>query len=175
MILNTRSESVTKTDFQEGICYMAPLKIRLLGSPEVIFDRQPLSFSTQKALALLIYLVVEGRLHSRERLMTLLWPERPAEKANVTLRTTLSRLRRSLKPAGDFLISEGGKVGFDFAKPNDIDLIRLATADQPEIAHDELSNILTLDRGEFLEGFTLPNAPEFDPGPRYNARPVSAS
>ncbi|HEX6384396.1 MAG TPA: AAA family ATPase [Anaerolineae bacterium] len=141
---------------------MAPLKIRLLGSPEVIFDQEPLSFSTQKALALLIYLVVEGGMHSRDRLMTLLWPERPTEKANVTLRTTLSRLRRSLKPAGDYLISEGGKVGFDFAKPNDIDLVRLATADQPEITPDALSIILTLDRGEFLEGFTLPDAPEFD-------------
>jgi DNA-binding SARP family transcriptional activator len=134
---------------------MAPLKIRLLGSPEVIFNRQPFSFSTQKALALLIYLVVEGGMHSRDKLMTLLWPERPSEKANVTLRTTLSRLRRSLKPAGEFLISEGGKLGFDFAKPNDIDLVRLATASQPEIAPDELSIILTLDRGEFLEGFTL--------------------
>lgn len=141
---------------------MTPLEIRLLGSPEVIFDQQTLSFSTKKALALLIYLVVEGGLHSRDRLMALLWPERPTEKANTTLRTTLSRLRRSLKPAGDFLISEGGKVGFDFAKPNDIDLVRLATVDQPDNAPDALSAILALDRGEFLEGFTLSDAPEFD-------------
>ncbi len=141
---------------------MEPLKIRLLGSPEVIFDQQPLSFSTQKALALLIYLVVEGGMHSRDSLMTLLWPERPSEKANVTLRTTLSRLRRSLNPAGDYLISEGGKVGFDFAKPNDIDLIQLATFDEPEITPNALRVILTLDRGEFLEGFTLSDAPEFD-------------
>lgn len=50
---------------------MAPLKIRLLGSPEVIFDGQPLSFSTQKALALLIYLLaaaVLGRTCTFERM-----------------------------------------------------------------------------------------------------------
>ncbi|MDX1438050.1 MAG: BTAD domain-containing putative transcriptional regulator, partial [Anaerolineales bacterium] len=138
------------------------MKIYLLGSPEVVFDRQPISFPTQKALALLIYLAVEGGMHGRDRLMTLLWPEREAEKANVTLRTTLSRLRKSLIPAGEFLISQGGKVGFDFSKSSDIDLARLAASAQPEIAPDELRIILTLDRGEFLEGFTLPDAPDFD-------------
>lgn len=141
---------------------MTPLKIRLLGSPEVIFDRQPLSFPTQKALALLIFLVVEGGMHSRDWLMTLLWPERPADRANVSLRATLSRLRGSLRPAGDLLISEGGKVGFDFAGPIDLDLARLAAAAQREVEPAELSTILTLDRGEFLEGFSLPDAPEFD-------------
>ena len=141
---------------------MAHLKVRLLGSPEVTFKREPITFSTQKSLALLIYLVVEGGMHSRDKLMTLLWPERPAEKANATLRTTLSRLRKSLKPAGEFLISAGGRVGFDFAKSNDIDLLRLARVAQPEIADSVLNIILTLDRGEFLEGFALSDAPEFD-------------
>jgi DNA-binding SARP family transcriptional activator len=141
---------------------MASLKIRLLGSPEVIFDRQPLAFPTQKALALLIYLVVEGGMHSRDWLMALLWPERSTEKANVTLRTTLSRLRRSLKPAGEFLISEGGKVGFDFDEVDDLDLAWLAAAARAEMPPDELSPILSLDRGEFLEGFTLSDAPGFD-------------
>lgn len=162
IIAQTRSESVTKTGLLKGICYVAPLKIRLLGSPEVLIDEQRLSFPTQKALALLIYLVVEGGMQSREKMMALLWPERPTEKANISLRTTLSRLRIALKPAGEFLISDGGKVGFDFAKPTDIDLVQLVTANQSELSPDELSNILELDRGDFLEGFSLSDAPEFD-------------
>ena len=38
---------------------MATLTVRLLGSPEITFGQQRLSFRTRKALALLIYLVIE--------------------------------------------------------------------------------------------------------------------
>jgi DNA-binding SARP family transcriptional activator len=68
---------------------MSPLIIRLLGNPEITFGGKPLSFRTRKALALLVYLTVEGGMHSREALMTLLWPETPALQASVTLRVTL--------------------------------------------------------------------------------------
>jgi DNA-binding SARP family transcriptional activator len=141
---------------------MATLTGRLLGSPEVTFGGQPLSFRTRKALALLIYLVIERGMHSREALMALLWPEIPAPKAAVTLRVTLSRLRQALLPAGDVLIATGGKVGFDFSFPFDLDLAWLSAAVRPETPTDSLTNILELDRGEFLAGFSLPDAPEFD-------------
>jgi len=141
---------------------MKPLTIRLLGIPEVSAGGQTLPFRTRKVLALLVYLVVEGGMHSRESLMALLWPESPPEKAAVTLRGTLSRLRRSLRPAGDFLVSEAGAVAFDFEKAHDLDLAWLAAAARAEMPPNELSLILSLDRGEFLEGFTLPDAPVFD-------------
>jgi DNA-binding SARP family transcriptional activator/predicted ATPase len=141
---------------------MAPLTIRLLGSPEITVDQRPLSFRTRKVLALLIFLVTERGMHRRESLMALLWPESAAEQAAVTLRVTLSRLRRSLKPAGKFLLSEAGKVGFDFEEPVDLDLDWLAMAIRPEEPANDLTNILNLDRGAFLAGFTLPDAPQFD-------------
>jgi DNA-binding SARP family transcriptional activator len=141
---------------------MATLSGRLLGSPEITFGGQPISFRTRKALALLIYLVIEGGMHSREALMALLWPEISAPKAAVTLRVTLSRLRQALQPAGDVLIAAGGKVGFDFNFPIDLDLAWLSAAVLPETPSDSLTNILDIDRGEFLTGFSLPDAPEFD-------------
>ncbi|HEX6302796.1 MAG TPA: BTAD domain-containing putative transcriptional regulator, partial [Anaerolineales bacterium] len=141
---------------------MAPLNMRLLGPPEITIDQRPLSFRTRKVLALLVYLVVEGGMVSREALMALLWPESPAENASVTLRATLSRLRKSLQAAGQFLVSEGGKVGFDGESPFDLDLDWLAVATRPESQPDDLEAILELDRGEFLAGFTLPDAPGFD-------------
>ena len=141
---------------------MEPLTIHLLGSPEVTLGRRPLSFPTRKVLALFIYLVVEGGQPSRETLMALLWPESPSEKAAVTLRGTLSRLRKALHPAGAYLFSEGGTVAFDFERAHDLDLVWLAAAARAEISSDELSPILTIDRGEFLEGFSLPDAPGFD-------------
>jgi DNA-binding SARP family transcriptional activator len=141
---------------------MALLTIRLLGNPEVTVGQQTLTFRTRKVLALLIYLVAEGGTHSRESLMTLLWPDSAAKDAAVTLRVTLSRLRKSLQPAGHFLISEAGNVGFDFEQPFDLDLAWLATAVLPETAPSELTAILDLDQGEFLAGFSLPDAPDFD-------------
>jgi len=138
------------------------LSMRLLGNPEITDGEQELSFRTRKVLALLIYLVVEGGLHSRESLMALLWPDSSAENAAVTLRGTLSRLRNSLQPAGQFILSQAGSVGFDSVGSFELDLRWLSAAVLPEAHLDDLGAILDIDRGEFLAGFNLPDAPGFD-------------
>jgi DNA-binding SARP family transcriptional activator len=138
------------------------LSMRLLGNPEITAGGQELSFRTRKVLALLIYLVVEGGMHSRESLMALFWPDSPAENATVTLRGALSRLRNSLQPAGQFILSQAGSVGFDFVGSFDLDLRWLSAAVLLEAHPDNLDAILELDRGEFLAGFNLPDAPGFD-------------
>ncbi|UCG25624.1 MAG: AAA family ATPase [Chloroflexota bacterium] len=141
---------------------MEPLTIRLLGSPEVTVGQRPLSFPTRKVLALLLYLVVEGGRPSRETLMTLLWPESAPEKAAITLRGALSRLRQALQPAGEYILTEGSSVAFDFELAHDLDLAWLAAAAREELPAEEFSPVLSLDRGEFLEGFNLPDATGFD-------------
>jgi DNA-binding SARP family transcriptional activator len=141
---------------------MASLTIRLLGIPEIRYGERALSFRTRKVLALLVYLAVERGMLGRGSLMALLWPESPAKSAAASLRVTLSRLRKALELAGDVIITEGGHVGFDFNYAIDLDLNWLATAARPETAPDELNPILALDRGGFLAGFTLPDAPGFD-------------
>ena len=94
--------------------------------------------------------------------MTLLWPETPASKASVALRVTLSRLRQALHSAGEVLITTGGQAGFDFSRPADLDLDWLSTAVLATTSPEELAPVLEIDRGEFLSGFSLPDAPEFD-------------
>ena len=141
---------------------MKALQIHLLGSPEVIYGDRPVSFRTRKVLALFIYLVVEGGMHSRESLMALLWPESEPPKAAATLRVTLTRLRRSLQPAGERLLTEAGSVGFDAGDAVELDTDWLAAAIRPETSPSELAHILERDRGEFLDGFSLPDAPAFD-------------
>ncbi len=141
---------------------LAPLTIRLLGKPTITYEGQSLTFRTRKVLALFIYLVVEGGVHSRASLMALLWPESTAESAAATLRGTLSRLRKSLQLAGEFIISEGDSVGFDYEASFDLDLVWLAAAARSDKPPNELTAILTLDRGEFLAGFSLPDTPDFD-------------
>lgn len=141
---------------------MALLTIRVLGTPEITVGGQPLSFRTRKMLALLVYLVVEGGMHSRESLMALLWPESSAKDGAVTLRGTLSRLRQALQPAGTVLFTAEGKIGFDLSTIAEMDLTWLSKAVLPETIPTDLENILEVDRGEFLDGFSLPDAPEFD-------------
>jgi DNA-binding SARP family transcriptional activator/tetratricopeptide (TPR) repeat protein len=141
---------------------MEPLTIRLLGGPEILLGQRPLSFPTRKVLALLVYLVVEGGRPSRESLVALLWPESAPKQAAVNLRSSLSRLRKALQPADDVLIAESGKVGLDPNYTLDFDLDWLAVAAQGERHSQDLSPILSIDRGEFLEGFSLPGAPAFD-------------
>lgn len=84
------------------------------------------------------------------------------EAAAATLRVTLSRLRKSLQPAGQYLISEAGNVGFNFEQPFELDLDWLAMAVLVQTASGDLKPILDFDRGEFLAGFSLPDAPDFD-------------
>jgi len=141
---------------------MESLTIRLLGIPEVRLGDQPLSFRTRKVLALLAYLAVERGMHSRESLMALLWPESPSNSAAASLRVTLSRLRQGLRQSGEVLITEAGNVGFDLNYPVDLDLDWLITSAHEDTSPDELRLIPTLDRGAFLDGFSLPDAPAFD-------------
>ena len=141
---------------------MEPLTICLLGIPEISLNNQPLSFRARKVLALMVYLIVERSMHSRESLMALLWPESSQSSAAATLRTTLSRLRKTLGPASDVLITEAGNVGLASNFFVDLDLDWLRTAAHEDTPPDELRSILSVDRGEFLEGFSLPDAPAFE-------------
>src|ERR671922_739876 len=96
---------------------MNQLSLKFLGHPEIYYGEQPLKLPTRKALALLVYLVVEGGVHSREKLVALFWPESEASLGYAALRNTLTRLRATLRQAGPPLIDQEGLLGFDFNIP----------------------------------------------------------
>ena len=145
---------------------MAHLRLSLLGSPEVWCGGQALTFSTRKALALLVYLVVEGGTHSREKLTALLWPESDAARGRGSLRTALAFLRRAFDIAPptareSYLIIEPDSLGFDFTSDFELDL-RLVTALIKAQTAISLQAAVDVYRGDFLESFSLPDAPAFD-------------
>src|SRR6266568_4184835 len=76
---------------------MAQLYFALLGPPEIRHGDTVLNFSTRKALALLIYLAVEGGSHTRRALSELFWPELDAKHGRAALRSTLLQLRQLLE------------------------------------------------------------------------------
>ena len=159
---------------------MGQLRLALLGTPHIRHAEVALTFSTRKALALLVYLAVEGGLHSREKLAALFWPDSDQPHGRAMLRYTLASLRAALgDPAGpSHLIVERDALGFDATSVVEFDLHTLqvahalarsssssAPADASGEAHRviaELEQAAALYRGEFLEGFSLGDAPDFD-------------
>jgi len=145
---------------------MAHLRLSWLGSPDVWFGQQPLTFATRKTLALLIYLTVEAGLHRREKLAALFWPESDPAHSRGALRTTLAHLRRTLDRAGPagsqaYLVVEADALGSNHRSDFELDVLTVTAALEAEQS-GLLSEAANLYRGSFLEGFTLPDTPGFD-------------
>ena len=96
---------------------MSHLSLALLGTPEVRYAGRIVKFRTRKEQALLIYLAVEGGLHSREKITALFWPDSDEPQGRTSLRRTLADLRRTLEDAGGatHLIIERDLLGFAIA------------------------------------------------------------
>src|SRR5579885_3286921 len=162
---------------------MGNLSLALLGPPEVRHADQMLLFSTRKEQALLLYLAVEGRIHSRKTLSEQFWPEGDARHGRAALRITLLHLRHLLgedtdaSPLPHLLITRD-TLGLAVTSTLDLDLHPLLEAwtaaraslhIAQTIAEEarrtllaRLQHAISLSRGEFLEGFSLRDAPAFD-------------
>src|SRR5881296_912358 len=107
---------------------MGLLRLAVLGAPEVFHDESRLTFSLRKAQALLLYLAVEGGMHSRSKLAAFLWPDSEPHAARTGLRTALTLLRSlladsdaSLSPHSH-LLSEHELLGLNPRTPLELDL-----------------------------------------------------
>ncbi len=153
-----------------------PLHLHLLGPPEVRLGEMLLTFPTRKTLALLIYLALEGGSQPREHLAALLWPESNPERSYASLRNTLGHLQTALSPAQTLYLSvTHHTLALNPDADIDLDLhtveraYTLARADRSNRVPPENSASLPLlqsaaacHRGDFLTGFSLGDAPEFD-------------
>src|SRR5512135_2973827 len=107
---------------------MSLLRVSVLGPPEIVLDGVRLAFPLRKAQALLLYLAVEGGMHSRRKLAAFLWPDSTAEVGRIALRNVLVSLRRLLveteTPASQqpYLLSERGLLGLNQEAPLELDL-----------------------------------------------------
>jgi DNA-binding SARP family transcriptional activator len=109
---------------------------------------------------LLAYLVVETGPHPREKLTAMFWPDSDPRKGRAALRYTLAALRRALGEAEASAHLRIARDSVGFAGESDFEL------DLPDL--DEVTGARSLVnaaarwRGEFLEGFSLSDAPGFD-------------
>jgi hypothetical protein len=75
---------------------MNRLTVNLLGTPTVHRNRRPVYIRRRKALALLVYLVTSQRMHGRDELAALFWPEQAQQAARGNLRRAIFSLHRLL-------------------------------------------------------------------------------
>ncbi len=141
----------------------SPLKIRLLGTPQVALDEIPVTgFVTRKAEALFYYLAATGRVHARDALATLFWPDTTDTRAKKNLRDLLFLLRQIL---GDYLIITRNTVAFAQDRPYWLDVEQLRAQMKqvtPTAGLEALHGVINLYQGEFLEGFFVREATGFE-------------
>ena len=158
---------------------MSKLVLKLLGPPDVNRDGVPIRFRSRKELAILLYLATEGGTHAREKLVELFWPRSGESRGRANLRNALSSLRKTLAGEDDdskdsYLKVERYYVSFDITGDLELDLgaVEAAESSVPGSGAPvegeryqvvtRLQGALEMHRGDFLEGFYLDDAPEFD-------------
>ncbi|MDO8752432.1 MAG: BTAD domain-containing putative transcriptional regulator, partial [Anaerolineales bacterium] len=143
---------------------MSELKIHLLGGLHITRAGAPVTdFVSNKVPALLAYLAVTRRTHSRDKLASLLWGEMSEADAKNNLRQALTNLRRV---ANDYLTITRDSIEFNgdcFLDSAQFESdLKTASSSALEAASVILTNSLALYHGDFLEGFYVRDAPDFE-------------
>ncbi|MFI6483224.1 ATP-binding protein [Nonomuraea sp. NPDC050663] len=128
-----------------------PLRILLLGPPDLLLGDRPLPIRSAKARALLYYLAATRTPRSRAELAGLLWGERPDARARGSLRLAVLELRRD---AGAWLDISRDRIALRLGPGCFVD--HAALAGEPGV-----EQALRLWRGDFLDGVGLDDAPAF--------------
>jgi DNA-binding SARP family transcriptional activator len=135
-----------------------PLEIKLFGNPRLFLNGQLVANIRRKNRALIFYLAAHTLPLTRENLLTFFWPVHERAAAQQILRTMIHDLRKHLR--GTF---QSDSETLALAQGTSVDLnefsagIKAAAAD-PQM----LITVLSLYQGDFLEGFSLADSPQFD-------------
>ncbi len=122
------------------------LIIHLLGSIQISRDNQPISLRGYKTTALLAYLLLTSKAHTRRHLIDLLF-DGPADP-KASLRWILSQLRQAIGP--EFVLADRQQIAFNFDSDYWLD-----------VAAFEAGQI-NLYQGDFLEGLNVRDAFGFE-------------
>jgi DNA-binding SARP family transcriptional activator len=138
------------------------LEFYLLGAPQISDDgvlraeRPP-----AKVQALLYYLALTGRAHTRVALATLLWGEHGEGEARRNLRKAIQHLREQFD---SYLAIDPHSIGFRSADYYWVDAVEFARQMAERLAAnpERLQQTLALYHGDLLEGFYVRDAPDFE-------------
>jgi DNA-binding SARP family transcriptional activator len=135
------------------------LELILLGNIEIRCAGLPvMDLRSGKSLALLSYLAVTNRPHSRQALAGLLWGGMPEAKARGNLTKALGVLRRLFE---EYLAITHETMAFKRDSDYWLDVAEFE-AGVKDNSIERLQEAIQLYQGDFLEGFYVRNAPEFE-------------
>jgi predicted ATPase/DNA-binding SARP family transcriptional activator len=151
---------------------MARLSISLLGKPQVALDGTIIHIPTARAIPILAYLAITATSQPREILANFLWDEAGQKQALAALRTTLWRL----KSAGleDWIILERNEISLNYQQTIDVDALNFKSLLDQCNTHGHppsqicqycipaITEAIALYHGEFMAGFNISGAPNFD-------------
>lgn len=159
---------------------MKQMKARFLGSFQVTMDDPPhtLALKTEKSRALFAYLLMENdRPHRRAKLVDLFWSNFPDISAHNSLRQSLYNIRNlsaDLQSPPFRLLTFGSDIQFIQQTGLWVDVFELTSRlGQCEEHHktgailcdsclSSLVSIVDLYGGDFMDGFSLRDSPQFD-------------
>ena len=133
------------------------LSIQLLGTPLLTLDGEPLSLSRRKSRALLFYLAANTAPLTRDQILALFWPDYDRTSAQQILRTSLHGLRKAL----------GRRYRFPTTHSRSRPTSRwIHATSRPRLPVRRATHRRWRPRwrfrGDFLDGFSLPDAEEFE-------------
>jgi len=139
------------------------LRVCVLGNLAVLRQGTRMQLPpSKKTRALLAYLAVTARPHSRDRLCAMLWPIPDDPRA--ALRWSLTRLRPLVdEPDCRRIIADRDNIGLDLDRVT-VDILSLrnvARNGTDSISTDALRQATEALDGDFLEGLDLPDCHEF--------------
>lgn len=150
---------------------VARTEITLLGAPRITHAGVPVEVDTRKAIALVAYLAVTGRRHTRDALAGLLWPEYGQTRARAALRRTLSSLKGARAEGWLRADRDGVELGGDGVLV-DVDRFHGLLAGCKTHGHPAsevcpeclplLEEAVGLYRDDFMAGFGLRDSVAFD-------------
>jgi DNA-binding SARP family transcriptional activator len=111
----------------------------------------------RKNRALLFYIAAQGRPIPREKLLAFFWPDHERSAAQPILRTMIHDLHTHL---GEAVQADDRNIAL--APDTFVDVQFFSTTLHASPDPQELAEVLDLYKGDFLEGFTLPDASQFD-------------
>ena len=130
---------------------MSKIICNLLGAPQILKDGRPVFMPYVKMSAFLYYILVNKKV-SRAEIAGLLWPEENEQIARKNLRNAIYRLHQTL---GDEVILSPTKSVLILNEAADIELDVDRFCSEPR-------NYLSLYCGDFLQGFSLKDAGEYE-------------
>ncbi|MEZ4683500.1 MAG: BTAD domain-containing putative transcriptional regulator [Caldilineaceae bacterium] len=158
---------------------MSNLKLYCFGPPRLTVEGEPVELPRRKVMALLCYLTLTGQAHNRDWLATLLWPESSQQAVRGALRRELHVLNKQFGASCFRTSWEMVGIAPTAVIWNDVAIFRQLVAKEIQQSQaesvlstawkDDLLAATALYTGDFLAGFSLPDAEEFEAWQRFEA------